>query len=838
MPKTVRRNFENFKGINKSFSALTKPQEFAEEAQNCFITENFDLEQRPGGKFISFGDAGLAKYVYTDSSGAIVREIVLGTEYKLSDETITFAYSGGGTGRISLLPTGSAWRLTVTEDGVDVSGFPKTYTSIVDYPASDLSTLVSDVDGLSNWTCSASDTTNIYACYLPIIELQEVGSGGVSFNYVSLANLEPGGLGTGEAFDRTSYSSLNDVLFAARGSSEVVKYDGFRVYRSGVPELTQSVLAIANGGSGSAFTANTTYSYLFRYVRIDARGNRIEGPLSEVVSHTVGGTAQDSLNITYPVWNDSSSDTRASYFSSATTSGNVLNINGTYNALQWQVGGEVYFWDEISAAWVVRNITAVSSSPWQITVDGDAVTTVATGNKATISNNIRLEVYRTKGNANSPFYLVDEPANASVGSTVSTTYTDDTAEASLSVNLIEPDVTRGRPPAGSYLCSHQGLLFVTGNSTTPNRVYFNDVTGSEYFDPDLGFLDLPFTTTGVITGIVSDGQNLIVFKPRERAIVRGDFITNSFFVEVVSDGVGCSSHHSICRGVLGIYFMSLQGPQRLINSELDFGFNNKMSQFFRSSIADSDVGYSLVADSANYVIDSSQVDKLVVDLATSFYDERRSHVYMFAPALTSRDGFAVTTVSGPNENSWFYVYDEKQDAWTEYIPSASQYPISGGVVSGSDLYISTTLVTEAVSDEYIYTLALFKEHVRDDSYVAADDYAAIEFCYESAWDSLDNPSVYKKWLRLRTWSMRLLNRIASSLAITVTKNFSDSDTLSSFTHDFTGATTLEDRSKISSQKATAIKVKFYNNTLHEAPRITGYEMEVSMPYEGGELEKP
>lgn len=848
MPKTVRRNFENFKGENRSFSILTKPQEFAEKAQNCFITENFDLEQRPGGKALLRSHPAFppVSYSYIDSTGTSQSELIY-LDYAttslqpLTTKYISVAYTGSGVGKISFLPTGSSWQLVITEDGSPASGFPKDYGTIFeDGTRETLPTLISDIDGLTNWSCSESSWTadsNDLAALLVPIELQEVDSGGTLFPY----NKDSDTLNNVEVSVRTyaagsyisTFTKLNDCLYfypcswsnTNNFSSYLHKYDGVRpAYTAGLPEITFSGTAISSSGAGSNFLANTTYNYLYRITKIDGRGNVVQSPLSDVKSFTVGGANVTSLILPLPYYS------RSYGCMSVNVNGNQTGVNTItvsvptpWTTSYLYVGEKVYLYDGVSSSYVTRNITALSSTT--ITIDGDPVNVT---NGAVISNNVKVEIYRTKGDANSPYYFVEEVPMGIFASYP--TYTDSTPDSSLSENLIEPDVITGAPPIGKYTCTHQGLLFTTGNEEFSNRVYFNDVTGVEYFDADLGYVDLPFTTSGTITGMGSDGQSLFVFKRKERAVLRGDFISNAFFVEVVSDGVGCSSHASIVRGQQGLFFMSDNGPQKLVDGELDLSFGLRLLSDFRNQ------EYSLVDDTS---ITSAQEGKLYTPRAVSFLDSRKKHVHFFVPALSGLPSLTTSYENiVPNENSWWYVYDEKTDCWTRMSTFVGFYPSGGGCVHDGKLYIAACFPHIFSGSSYTDECCIIEMYDGEDLYSAADDYAAIEFDYQSAWDTMENPSVYKKWLRLRTWSTRLVNRIAATLSLYIYKDYNDNNTLSSFSQDFSGASTLEARNKITSQKALSTKVRFYNNTLHEAPRITGYEMEVSLPYEGGELEKP
>ena len=87
-------------------------------------------------------------------------------------------------------------------------------------------------------------------------------------------------------------------------------------------------------------------------------------------------------------------------------------------------------------------------------------------------------VYRTKANG-STYYLLTTIANNSA-----VTYTDSTADASLSV--VYPNIgsaTQSPPPTGLLSLVYQGRLWVANNPAHPSRVYYSEINSQEMFLP-------------------------------------------------------------------------------------------------------------------------------------------------------------------------------------------------------------------------------------------------------------------------------------------------------------------------------------------------------------------
>jgi hypothetical protein len=133
----------------------------------------------------------------------------------------------------------------------------------------------------------------------------------------------------------------------------------------------------------------------------------------------------------------------------------------------------------------------------------------------------------------------------------------------------------------------------------------------------------------------------------------------------------------------------------------------------------------------------------------------------------------------------------------------------------------------------------------------ADHVSPIDFTYKSHWEALQEPSVFKKFLRIKVHSLDgTINDFETdkfSLDVTTEHDYRPV-TISSLTMDFSGGvlgwgltpwglfnwgeSRLEQlSSKLNSSKAKSLRTIFKNSEIHQNVLISGYEMEISTPYD-------
>lgn len=119
---------------------------------------------------------------------------------------------------------------------------------------------------------------------------------------------------TNPNWEGISYTNLNNCIYMTDGGFPV-KYDGYSVYRAGMPEVIRdnalsdilpdpsvfigySNFAVTGGHSASSELEDGTYIYKFQYGFIDANGNEILGRVSDPHAFT----ATTSTNKAYAKW--------------------------------------------------------------------------------------------------------------------------------------------------------------------------------------------------------------------------------------------------------------------------------------------------------------------------------------------------------------------------------------------------------------------------------------------------------------------------------------------------------------------------------------------------------
>jgi len=872
--KVIRRSFEEWKGLHKGFSDLTRPGEYATKSQNAVITDKFEIEQRKGGKVANetsdntAGWRGIFNYPYI-SSGIVKEELIVvdgnSALSVITTGTLTITNSSvSNTYAVTFAPNSSnVWELSLAKNGGAAT--TTTYGTGIELVPSTVSTLLTDIKGFDTDlnTSALSASTGFSGSGIPAAAVDVINNITVavssnitaSFKYGAAANgpnpengivdlsgtIDYGSNSFDPDFTNASFVGVNDVAFFCLDRSQsnnfgLWKYDGIAFYQAGLPKPPD--LSSGETGAGANFVSGSVYKYRVRYRRQDGRGNIIEGNLSEIFSHTTAA-AVTTIDLTIGQLARATTDEIAynprSAIANGTQTGTSITVD-TGNSLQ---AGDVIYWNNAAfPTQTYKNTTIVSVTDTNVTVTNS----ITVQDNDVISNDLRIEIWRTKADSNI-FYLVDEIPNDGANTTI--TYNDEYTDATIGVlsRLILPAVARDIPPPRPFNTTHQGLIFLAGGDTKitgtavtaisdplfANRVFFSDVTSPEYFPASTHFIDIPFNSLGPITAVASDGQRLIVFKKNARAIVHGDFVSNDLFAEAVEDGVGCPSHASIARGEKGLYFCSNKGPQRLVDGVLDFEFNLRLASDF------SNQQYTQTSGTA---ITTAQQSLISAKKATGFYDHRNKRYLLFVPAETGTPG----TVLIPNSNSKWYIYEEKVDAWHEWVMGETEMNAIGGfAIHGNKLYWSGEY-NPTGNDTYGN---IFVEKTANDLYDAADNTQPIDFDVRAQWDSAEQPSVYKKFLRERTWQMNEGNFIslqmnednfvAFTLALSTYLEYSTAATDTSLNQSFSTSTTKQVRSKLKAGKARALQVAFANSTLHEAPRITGYELEVAIPFTGGEL---
>lgn len=354
---------------------------------------------------------------------------------------------------------------------------------------------------------------------------------------------------------------------------KILKYDGQRVYRAGVPT-----------GAATSFTpgaGTAKYRYIVTRQQVDHQGNITEGNRSPVFTVDAAALAVSCVINNLRAINDEGWFNIAC----ATVNGNQsgagtqtgLTVNNTPHTLM--PGDIVSIYDGVSGGIVRRILTEVSAT----SISWASTTAISVNNGDAISNGLTWKVWRTKDQG-ADFYLAHERPNNAFAAT--TTISDNVADTALSIRYDEPEegLEHDLPPCANFLCLHQGCLIAYGDRQQPNTVWVSQPGAYEYFSEGFGNFDIPSNVSGPIIAGASDSANrLALFKPEAYYDIQGDISSpGGFFIGNSMEGdYGIVSQLSIVRIRDRIVGISKLGPISVRDGVLSADFGIKIAAAFK-----------------------------------------------------------------------------------------------------------------------------------------------------------------------------------------------------------------------------------------------------------------
>lgn len=831
--KLLTKSFGQFKGLDLESSDLVRDPKYASAMENADLAGSGALVKRPGYQSIegNVGGIGMGVYENINTTTAVVTETPVTFDdslYTLVDDSFTITYSGSAVSllNIKLDASTGVFRLIITEDQVEILnqnlgvGYDEATTTTI-------ATVISTIDALANYTASGGTVTTNSAAFLGLKNDAQLSATATTVTYKRWAQAnEPlaNPLATGYAarnaadFENPTSVSMNNVLYVSNGYDYLRKYDGQNFYRAGMPQggdtagtgATGTALVIpTDGNSGFIETGNYYYTYLYK--QVDAKGNIVEGLLSNVSNVGACSTGSDGSFVITPNYITAASgfNTGCAKVNGAQSSTTSLTVDSGHTLL---VGDTAYFYDTVSSSYVTRTITAKTAT----SITWAATTSVTVTDDSIISNNLMVGIYRAKNTG--AYYLVAEVPNDSLAG--NTTYTDTKAAASLGAEYITPIKAHGLPPKCKYATSHVSQLVLTGDPTNANKVYYSDIDSPEYFPSgDNSFLVDAFAGAKV-TGVGSLETALIVFKDRSIQGVTGDLAEDSFRVdEVPYGGIGCAAHASIQKVGDSLAFLSKRGVYS-VNVQSGVSPLGKPIQ------------KDFIRFDAPYTLQKS----------TSVNWTNGSKYVLFLPA-ESQDS---ASSDYANSSSVVYAYDYDDGAWLKW----TNVNAMGGLAYADDRLYFASRRLDSDSAVMERTTQLFSEY--GDLLDFTDHHAAVDFSYSTHWESVGEPDVFKKYLRLKLFA--LPNDIVAGAVplfdvdVDQEFNYNTPAVINSFNMDFSAGTSgwgmgawgsfpwgdsalTEVKGKLKVVKARSMRLTFRNDTAMENVLISGYELEIAPPYQ-------
>jgi hypothetical protein len=222
--------------------------------------------------------------------------------------------------------------------------------------------------------------------------------------------------------------------------------------------------------------------------------------------------------------------------------------------------------------------------------------------------------------------------------------------------------------------------------------------------------------------------------------------------------------------------------------------------------------------------------------AVGFNDRSGERYIVFLPteSLDGSDRYS-------NANSRVIVYDYTRDAWLIW----SNVDMTGGITSAEadkEIYFVERRFNGSSVEHYLYRF------MNSGTYLDYQDHAdAIELVYKSLWEFMGNPAVLKNFQRIKVYSSEAIDN-QFTLEIETEKDFNADAIISSCSIDFDvlgyGSMAYGDdpygspglaslKHKLSNGRATSLRVILKNSQEQTNIAVTGYELEMSLPYKPG-----
>lgn len=443
---------------------------------------------------------------------------------------------------------------------------------------------------------------------------------------------------------------------------------------------------------------------------------------------------------------------------------------------------------------------------------------------------MRIVIYRSKGYSPKDgeivgqYYKILDVPYTNLYTTVTDTIKDD--DINTFFNYVYPVKRKDPPPKGKFLTVYKNCLVVSGQLDNVNNVQYslpkNFLTGeigSEYFPSDDNAIVIESNFGSSITAIAALKDAMFVFHKDSIYAVVGNINELELpTTDLVTKegGVGCVSHASIEEYKGGLAFLSDTGIYSISSRGLE-----EISAPIKSLFLDKNFKKEK-ATTFNWV-DKNLLITCIPDYVTISDPEY------------PLDATENTYVS---KNSLIVVYDYFKDAWLQW----DTIEFTSGITLSNDIIYFGQLTK---TGNKLCTITN-----NNDRYDYNDDGAPINFSYETNWESLGEPTVPKKFLRLKIHSFDTDLQHESldfKLRVEIEKDFIKSY-LGEIEFDFGksagdgwgnfqwglstwGSETAKYlKSKMPTGKAKSLKLNFKNENNNENVLITNYEMEIASPY--------
>lgn len=683
--------------------------------------------------------------------------------------------------------------------GNSVNGFP-TYSLVDDVPNLTLSA-TSQKAALLEITASKPvfrQSETAFVKYNTIVEIPH-GDNRVDINsnpvitdvFSAYTQGDSNNIMASQELENISFAQLNNVLYMSNGIDPVMKYDGSKIYRAGLPGLVESVIPGSWAYEIDVVQSGTDLPPLTSHIQLyeSATGTNTQYSNNAVIFYKFVIESTDAQ-------------------------GNVV-FSQPSDPIQWQYTGshdhvDIYLKDEIF-------------------------------NELNRNTNLKVQIYKTvPGTVNSPpdkfglYYHIDTIVydNDSgvdkvidANTTLDIWYTDnsyvDGNNSASFIILADPVKRRDPPPKGKYLTVFKNCLISSGNNGNVNNLQYSlasgtsiNEIGSEYFPDDDNGTVIESSFGDRITSIAALRDLLFIFHKNSIHVLAGNISEPEgipYTVDLLTKegGVGCQSHASVVEFRNQLLFLSETGYFTIDASTA----LNELSDVVKPFFLDKNLKRKR-AVSFNWV-----EQNVIIMMIPKEEADSNSHLYA-------------------KDTSLVVVYDYFKNAWLQW----ENINIASGISLLNDqVYFAARQAGQSVINSM---------NNSGTTYDYMDHHEPINFEYDTNWESLQDPTIPKKFLRLKLHSQDTDGTFESpsfEIDLKLQKDYLPTD-LGSILLDFGklsgsgwGASSWGDfpwgnvpgkfiKTKLPTGKAKCLKLRFTNNNDNENVLITNYEMEVATPY--------
>lgn len=839
------KRYQNFFGIDLKSNDLEFPEQYASEVNNIQFTATGTIEKRLGYQGAAdTGSApfGLFTYNRFDTNGNEVNEVlgVSNTIKRLATVSITVTYTPPGTNTTALVQllydTVTSQYRCIIQEGTSVVLDQALGVGIDEVSPYTITQLASAIDGLANFSCpSPASGGSTPAAFLAITPTTNIYNNPLTLSArhwetlnVSPQTAKAGPLQGSEtnknsaSFENVSSTQLQNCIYFSNGHDPVLKYDGQNVYRAGLPPASDGstgTFTITATGTAGPSPANN-YIWRQQFIQVDNNGNVIEGNTvfsPEYNYEEPSGGTPATVTVT-SIQAGSGFNTNCAIITASGT-GTAIPVTAGHTM---KAGDTAYLWDTVTSSYVTRTVSSVGATTVNVSASV-GYSNSATNSRNVISNNLRIRILRNKNTgirATLWFELIEIPNNSFVATQ---TFTDTIDDDNLSLQFLEPTTDRSPPVSGKYISGYQNLMVTAGNISNTNEVSFSDVLNPEYFPVPAGQFRVTNIEGDQITAIHPSSESFLIFQSRSIHAVTGDVPNLNFRVDVITQDIGCAAHASIedVRGT--ICFLSNVGPRVMVGASIPKGLGQARDNDLNSRIDPLFIQRGVLP---------SQVYRL--KRAIGLNDRKNEKYLIYIPAETETSG-----VRFPNSNSIVLCYDYTRDSWVNW----SGINAHGGMT----IYEPTQDLFFAERRTNALTNYVYRRHNSGTRYDYQDHTSAITAFYKSPWEFMGETGTLKNFQRIRVYSAEDTGS-DFVLDIKTEKDFISDVTVSNCSLIFGstgygltqygidpwgGQSTAGVQHKLSNGKVISFRVIFTNNEDQKNIAITGYELEVNVPYKPG-----